>query len=95
MNITIAIIGAGIGGLGFAALAAAAGHRVQLFERFAQAAPGSVVTTRCFDDLYHEIFNEPGPQRERVFAELQRWLDALERATCPDVLIRQPVATGV
>lgn len=24
-----------------------------------------------------------------------RWLDALERATCPDVLIRQPVATGV
>jgi alpha-beta hydrolase superfamily lysophospholipase len=43
---------------------------------FAQAAPGSVVTTRCFDDLYHEIFNEPGPQREQVFAELQRWLDA-------------------
>jgi len=43
---------------------------------FAQAAPDAVVMTRCFDDMYHEIFNEPGPQREQVFAELQRWLDA-------------------
>ncbi len=42
--------------------------------RFAAAAPKGVVTSVCFDDLYHEIFNEldAGP----VFAELKRWLDA-------------------
>jgi len=41
---------------------------------FAAAAPKSVVTSVCFDNLYHEIFNEldAGP----VFAELKRWLDA-------------------
>lgn len=41
--------------------------------RFAAAAPKGVVTSVCFDDLYHEIFNEldAGP----VFAELKRWLD--------------------
>lgn len=44
--------------------------------RFAQAAPPDVVTARCFDGLYHEIFNELAPQREQVFAELQSWLDA-------------------
>jgi alpha-beta hydrolase superfamily lysophospholipase len=41
---------------------------------FAQAAPASVVTSRCFDDLYHEIFNEA--DAEPVFAQLQEWLDA-------------------
>ncbi len=41
---------------------------------FAAAAPASVVTARCFDDLYHEIFNEADP--EPVFEELRRWLDA-------------------
>lgn len=41
--------------------------------RFAAAAPKGVVTAKCFDGLYHEIFNEldAGP----VFAELKRWLD--------------------
>jgi alpha-beta hydrolase superfamily lysophospholipase len=41
---------------------------------FAAAAPKGVVTSVCFDDLYHEIFNEldAGP----VFAELKRWLDS-------------------
>jgi len=41
---------------------------------FAAAAPPSVVTVRCFEDLYHEIFNESdaGP----VFECLRRWLDA-------------------
>lgn len=43
---------------------------------FAQAAPVEVVTARCFDDLYHELFNERPPDRETVFAELRRWLDA-------------------
>jgi len=40
---------------------------------FAAAAPPAVVTSRCFDDLYHEIFNEPDPQP--VFDTLQDWLD--------------------
>lgn len=40
---------------------------------FARAAPARVVTTHCFEDLYHEIFNERG--REPVYARLQQWLD--------------------
>lgn len=42
---------------------------------FADNAPSSVVNARCFDTLYHEIFNEleAGP----VFAELQHWLERL------------------
>jgi alpha-beta hydrolase superfamily lysophospholipase len=32
------------------------------------------VKSRCFDGLYHEIFNEADP--EPVFAELKAWLDA-------------------
>jgi len=43
-------------------------------QRFAQAAPESVVTTVRFDDLYHEIFNEREPTE--VLAALCRWLDA-------------------
>ena len=42
--------------------------------RFAAAAPAAVVTAKCFDALYHEIFNEL--DAEAVFAQLQRWLDA-------------------
>jgi alpha-beta hydrolase superfamily lysophospholipase len=40
---------------------------------FAAAAPKSVVTSQCFEPLYHEIFNETdaGP----VFTALQTWLD--------------------
>ena len=41
---------------------------------FEAAAPKKVVTTRCFEDLYHEIFNEL--DAEPVFAELKTWLDA-------------------
>ncbi len=40
---------------------------------FARAAPARVVTARCFEDLYHEIFNEL--EREPVYAQLQQWLD--------------------
>jgi alpha-beta hydrolase superfamily lysophospholipase len=40
---------------------------------FAAAAPSSVVTARCFDGLYHEIFNEVDPQP--VFDTLRGWLD--------------------
>lgn len=42
---------------------------------FAQSAPPGVVTAHCFEQLYHEIFNETAQQREAVFAELKRWLD--------------------
>jgi len=40
---------------------------------FAAVAPKDVVTSQCFDALYHEIFNEldAGP----VFDGLKRWLD--------------------
>jgi alpha-beta hydrolase superfamily lysophospholipase len=41
---------------------------------FAQAAPKQVLTTRCFESLYHEIFNELKP--EPVFAALKKWLDS-------------------
>lgn len=41
---------------------------------FARAAPAEVVTARCFDDLFHEIFNEE--DSEPVFATLKAWLDA-------------------
>lgn len=40
---------------------------------FAAAAPSAVVTARCFNGLFHEIFNEP--ESEAVFATLKRWLD--------------------
>ncbi|HQS00036.1 MAG: lysophospholipase [Pseudomonadota bacterium] len=45
---------------------------------FAEAAASNggakVVTTRCFDELYHEIFNEL--DAAPVFASLKAWLDA-------------------
>jgi alpha-beta hydrolase superfamily lysophospholipase len=40
---------------------------------FAAAAPADVVTSRCFDGLYHEIFNERDSQP--VFDCLKRWID--------------------
>lgn len=40
---------------------------------FAASAPPQAVTARCFDNLYHEIFNEL--DAAPVFAELKRWLD--------------------
>ena len=40
---------------------------------FAAKAPGTVVTSHCFEDLYHEIFNEA--DSAPVFALLQQWLD--------------------
>ena len=41
---------------------------------FAAAAPPQVVSARCFETLYHEIFNEL--KSEPVFVELKKWLDA-------------------
>ncbi|TNF61401.1 MAG: alpha/beta hydrolase [Burkholderiales bacterium] len=40
---------------------------------FAAAAPPDRVSSRCFDDLYHEIFNETDPSP--VYATLKQWLD--------------------
>ncbi len=41
--------------------------------QFSERAPKTLVTTRCFESLYHEIFNEL--EAEPVFAELKVWLD--------------------
>ena len=41
---------------------------------FAAAAPKAVVTSHCFPEHYHELFNEL--EREPVFAMLESWLDA-------------------
>jgi alpha-beta hydrolase superfamily lysophospholipase len=41
---------------------------------FAAAAPQKLVTTVCFDGLYHEIFNELDARP--VFDTLRQWLDA-------------------
>lgn len=40
---------------------------------FAAAAPQALVTTHCFEGLYHEIFNEL--DAAPVFAVLRQWLD--------------------
>jgi alpha-beta hydrolase superfamily lysophospholipase len=40
---------------------------------FAEAAPTQVVTTHCFEDSFHEIFNEP--DKDAVFATMKQWLD--------------------
>jgi alpha-beta hydrolase superfamily lysophospholipase len=40
---------------------------------FAAAAPDSVVQSRCFEGLYHELFNET--DAAPVFEVLQRWLE--------------------
>lgn len=41
---------------------------------FAADAPPAVVTARCFDDLFHELFHELDP--EPVYLVLRQWLDA-------------------
>jgi alpha-beta hydrolase superfamily lysophospholipase len=43
-------------------------------QAFAAAAPPQMVTSRCFEGLYHEIFNEQQPQP--VFDFFREWLDA-------------------
>ena len=40
---------------------------------FAAVAPSAVVHSRCFDGLYHELFNESDPSP--VYAVLRAWLD--------------------
>ena len=41
---------------------------------FASAAPSRVVTAKCFDAMFHELFHELDP--EPVYQVLRRWLDA-------------------
>ena len=43
---------------------------------FAAAAPAQVLSSQCFESLYHEIFNEAEPGRSQVLAALRAWLDA-------------------
>jgi len=40
--------------------------------QFQQAAPSGVVTSHCYTEMYHEIFNDPGTHQ--VFADLRAWL---------------------
>jgi alpha-beta hydrolase superfamily lysophospholipase len=42
---------------------------------FAAAAPAKWVQSRCFDEMYHEIFNDP--DRGQVFDEMKAWLERL------------------
>lgn len=43
---------------------------------FAEAAPPQAVTAHCFERHFHEIFNEPGDEKEIVFEVLRQWLEA-------------------
>ncbi|WP_374406717.1 lysophospholipase [Hydrogenophaga sp.] len=45
---------------------------------FAAVAPPQRVRSRCFDGLFHEIFNEADPSP--VYAELRSWLDGFAPA---------------
>jgi alpha-beta hydrolase superfamily lysophospholipase len=40
---------------------------------FAETAPDDVVSSCCFEAMYHEVFNETAA--DKVFDALQRWLD--------------------
>ena len=40
---------------------------------FASAAPARYVQSRCFEAMYHEIFNDP--ERAQVFAVMKDWLN--------------------
>ena len=42
---------------------------------FADALPAGVGTLHWHDGLYHELFNEREPDRERVLAGLDAWLE--------------------
>ena len=42
---------------------------------FAAAAPAQVLSSQCFESLYHEIFNEAEPGRSQVLAVIRGWLD--------------------
>jgi len=46
--------------------------------RFAAATPKGRVDLRWYAELRHEAFNELAADRERVVADLERWLDALD-----------------
>ena len=42
---------------------------------FAAAAPSAAVQSRCFEPLYHELFNERADLAAPVFDTLRQWLD--------------------
>lgn len=43
---------------------------------FAEHAPASMLQAQCFEQAYHEIFNESTELAAPVFARLKEWLDA-------------------
>jgi alpha-beta hydrolase superfamily lysophospholipase len=40
---------------------------------FAADAPSAIVQSHCYENFYHEIFNEP--ERDEVLARMIGWLD--------------------
>jgi alpha-beta hydrolase superfamily lysophospholipase/predicted GNAT family N-acyltransferase len=46
--------------------------------RFANRAPRERLTLRWFEGYYHELFNEPAAQRQRVMADLDAWLQRFD-----------------
>lgn len=54
------------------ALVSPAGSRA-----FAASAPSKWVQSRCFEEMYHEILNDP--EKKRVFESMQDWLERLAR----------------
>jgi alpha-beta hydrolase superfamily lysophospholipase len=50
-------------------------------QAFAADAPIALVQTQCFDQMYHEILNDP--QNDQVLTTLQSWLAALPSVTKP------------
>jgi len=45
-------------------------------QQFAAAAPKNLITFVSLPGYYHEIHNEPAPDREKVFVEIINWLNS-------------------
>jgi alpha-beta hydrolase superfamily lysophospholipase len=59
---------------------------------FAAAAPSAQVQSRCFEPLYHELFNERADMAAPVFDTLRQWLDMRCPARTASAAARTPAA---
>ncbi|MBI2964528.1 MAG: lysophospholipase [Deltaproteobacteria bacterium] len=63
-------------------------------ERFAARLGSEVKELRVYSGLFHEIFNET--ERERVFADLERWMEArLAAAAAAGDELRRPASSAI